>query len=373
MSQNNSLMSDETWMAEAIALARRGLYTTTPNPRVGCVILDKNGNKVGEGAHLKAGEPHAEVHALRQAGEQTRGGTAYVTLEPCSHYGRTPPCADALIAAGIGKVVVANLDPNPSVDGTGIDRLQDNGVEVVTGVLEREASVLNRGFFKRMRTKRPYVRVKMAASIDGRTALSNGKSKWITGPDARKDVQRFRAMSCAVVTGSGTVIDDNPSLLVREQQSELADYPDFALRQPLRVILDGERPLPVSHQIFNDQQQTLVLTTKNYKNAGFDESVEVVEMPTSSPRIDLATTLDFLGQRQCNEIWVEAGSTLAGAFLEQSLVDELIVYIAPKLIGNTGLPLLKLPQYEDLSQVPHLELQETLQIGSDLRLTYTLR
>lgn len=364
-------------MTQAIKLARRGKYTTSPNPNVGCIIVDSNGKKVGEGAHLKAGEPHAEVHALSQAEKKAANGTAYVTLEPCSHYGKTPPCVDALINANVARVVIANTDPNPKVNGNGVKRLQNAGIKVQTGLLENEAKQLNLGFFKRMQTGMPFVRIKMAASLDGRTALANGESQWITGSDSRRDVQHFRASSCAVLTGSGTVRKDNPSLLVRTEQAQFGDYPLDTVRQPLRVVLEGRQALYANYQLFNDGYPVWLVSSSDFENnehfnRTFPPSVSVKKINQQDFYPDLSTLLKQLGQQECNQIWVEAGPTLVGAFIQQGLCDELIVYLAGKLMGHTALPLVNLPEFNALNQVPELHLKNCTTFGNDVRLTYTL-
>ena len=362
--------SDEYWMALAIQQARRGMYTTSPNPRVGCVIV-KNNVLVGAGAHLQAGTPHAEVHALRDAGEQARGATAYVTLEPCSHTGRTPPCADALVKANVGRVVVAMTDPNPLVSGRGIKRLQDAGIVVTQGVLTSEAEALNPGFIKRMTTGMPWMRAKLACSLDGKIALANGVSQWITGPAARKDVQRFRAQSCAVLTGSGTVKADNPSLLVRPEQAELSDYPLTQCRQPLRVVIDTEQQLTPDLAMFNDGSPVLLVINGTSKYV-FANAVTVIpaQMDTPSQKVSLTWLIEELGRRGLNDIWVEAGAGLAGALLADNLIDELIVYQAPKVLGDKGMSMLTLPLYQQINQAPHLKLTDLRHIAEDIRMTY---
>ncbi|MFS1703881.1 bifunctional diaminohydroxyphosphoribosylaminopyrimidine deaminase/5-amino-6-(5-phosphoribosylamino)uracil reductase RibD [Alteromonas sp. AMM-1] len=362
--------SDEYWMALAIQQARRGMYTTSPNPRVGCVIV-KNNVLVGAGAHLQAGTPHAEVHALRDAGEQARGATAYVTLEPCSHTGRTPPCADALVKANVGRVVVAMTDPNPLVSGRGIKRLQDAGIVVTQGVLTSEAEALNPGFIKRMTTGMPWMRAKLACSLDGKIALANGVSQWITGPAARKDVQRFRAQSCAVLTGSGTVKADNPSLLVRPEQAELSDYPLTQCRQPLRVVIDTAQQLTPDLAMFNDGSPVLLVINGTSKYV-FANAVTVIpaQMDTASQKVSLTWLIEELGRRGLNDIWVEAGAGLAGALLADNLIDELIVYQAPKVLGDKGMSMLTLPLYQKINQAPHLKLTDLRHIAEDIRMTY---
>ncbi|MFC3094768.1 bifunctional diaminohydroxyphosphoribosylaminopyrimidine deaminase/5-amino-6-(5-phosphoribosylamino)uracil reductase RibD [Alteromonas sediminis] len=361
---------DKKWMALAIDLAWQGCYTTSPNPNVGCVIVSSDGNLVGQGAHLKAGEAHAEVHALRDAGKQAKGATAFVTLEPCSHTGRTPPCANALVNAGVKRVVVANVDPNPLVAGRGIKKLNEHGIETVTGVLADKAALLNRGFFKRMKQGKPFVSLKLAASMDGRIALSNGQSKWITGPEARRDVQRFRAKSCAILTGSGTVRADDPSLLIRPEQAQIDDYPNLPIRQPARYVIDSTGSLPDTFQIFNDGHKTIVFTTKEVTTPG---SIEYCRVKQVGNHVDLDAMLMELGKREVNQLWVESGATLAGQLLSQQLVDELIIYLAPKLLGDQGLPMLKLPQYSHLAECPELWLKDLTLVGQDVRLTYHLK
>ncbi|MFE8117461.1 bifunctional diaminohydroxyphosphoribosylaminopyrimidine deaminase/5-amino-6-(5-phosphoribosylamino)uracil reductase RibD [Brenneria goodwinii] len=363
------LPQDERYMARALELARRGRFTTAPNPNVGCVIV-KDGEIVGEGYHLRAGEPHAEVHALRMAGEQARGATAYVTLEPCSHHGRTPPCADALIAAGIARVVAAMQDPNPQVAGRGLHRLQQAGVDVSHGLMLSEAEKVNLGFLKRMRTGFPYVQLKMAASLDGRTAMSSGESQWITSPQARQDVQRFRAESAAILSSSATVLADDPSLTVRWSELD-ADtqriYPVENVRQPVRVIVDSRRRVVPQHRIISQPGQTWLARVQTDEQA-WPENVEQLRLPQHNGGIDLVALMMVLGKRQINSVWVEAGANLAGALLKAGVVDELIVYLAPKLLGDNARGLCVLPGLSQLSQAPEFEISDVRQIGPDLRL-----
>ncbi|MFE8102681.1 bifunctional diaminohydroxyphosphoribosylaminopyrimidine deaminase/5-amino-6-(5-phosphoribosylamino)uracil reductase RibD [Brenneria goodwinii] len=363
------LPQDERYMARALELARRGRFTTAPNPNVGCVIV-KDGEIVGEGYHLRAGEPHAEVHALRMAGEQARGATAYVTLEPCSHHGRTPPCADALIAAGIARVVAAMQDPNPQVAGRGLHRLQQAGVDVSHGLMLSEAEKVNLGFLKRMRTGFPYVQLKMAASLDGRTAMSSGESQWITKPQARQDVQRFRAESAAILSSSATVLADDPSLTVRWSELD-ADtqriYPVENVRQPVRVIVDSRRRVVPQHRIISQPGQTWLARVQTDEQA-WPENVEQLRLPQHNGGIDLVALMMVLGKRQINSVWVEAGANLAGALLKAGVVDELIVYLAPKLLGDNARGLCVLPGLSQLSQAPEFEISDVRQIGPDLRL-----
>lgn len=362
--------SDFMWMDRALALAARGRFTTAPNPNVGCVLI-RDGELVGEGWHQKAGEPHAEVHALRAAGEQARGATAYVTLEPCSHYGRTPPCALALVEAGVRRVVVAMMDPNPLVAGRGLEILRTAGIEVLCGVREAEAKALNPGFIKRMQTGLPWVRVKLAASLDGRTALANGQSQWITGPDARADVQIWRARSSAILSGADTVLLDNPSLNVRwhELPSEIqAEYPQGTLRQPVRVVVDSRQRLQPDAKLFSLSGP--VWLARHQAEGIWPEETEQLLLPLAeSGKLDLHALLGELGARGINEIWVEAGRQLAGALVSQQLVDELILYLAPKVLGESAQGLLALPELESLAQAPLFSLREACQIGDDLRLT----
>ena len=365
---SSAVEQDYIWMAEAIKLARRGRYTTSPNPRVGCVILDSQGNLAGQGAHLQAGTPHAEVHALQQAGARAAGGTAYVTLEPCSHYGRTPPCAEALVKAGVARVVIAMTDPNPQVSGRGIEKLQQAGIEVVSDILAAQAAALNRGFIKRMVTQKPFVTVKLAASLDGKIALTNGQSQWITGPQARRDVQHYRAASCAVLTGSGTALADNPSLLVRPEQAGFTDYPLAEIRQPVRVVVDSKARLPDALQLFSDGFETWRMVGDDMPGA-----IKHVPVPLQNGKLDLSAMLTMLAQRNINEVWVEAGPELAGALLLAGEVDELIVYQAPKLLGDKGRSMVSLGELTSLYDAIELCLTEQVQVGQDIRLTYQVR
>ena len=363
---------DRTAMARAVVLAGKGLTTTHPNPRVGCVIA-RGERIVGEGWHERAGEPHAEIHALRAAGPQAAGATAYVTLEPCSHHGRTPPCADALVAAHVGRVVFAVADPNPRVNGRGAQILRNAGIQVASGLLEREAAELNPWFLKRMRTGRPWVRLKLAMSLDGRTALANGASHWITGEAAREDVQHWRARSSAILTGIGTMLSDDPRLDVR-----LPEPPSGPRPKPLRVVLDSRLRTPPDARIFSTGGAVLILTSEpaagrdgdvDLKRRRLMEHAAVEAMGADgSGRPRLPDVLDRLGRQEVNELWVEAGATLAGAFLQQSLADELLLYVAPKLLGPQARPLLDWEEIRDLRQAPGFVLLEVGRIGADLRL-----
>lgn len=361
---------DEFYMARALELARRGRFTTAPNPNVGCVIV-RDGEIVGEGYHQKAGEPHAEVHALRMAGDKARGATAYVTLEPCSHHGRTPPCADALVAAGVARVVAAMQDPNPQVAGRGLHRLQQAGIAVHHGVLMDQAEKINRGFLKRMRTGFPYVQLKLGASLDGRTAMASGESQWITSPQSRQDVQRFRAQSAAILSSSATVLADDPSLTVRWSELD-ADtqrlYPQSAVRQPVRVIVDSQSRVTPHHRLVSQPGQTW-LARASQDAQSWPDGVEQLTMPLHGGGIDLVALMMTLGKRQINTVWVEAGAHLAGALLQAGVVDELIVYLAPTLLGDAARSLCVLPGLEQLSQAPLFDMTDVRQIGPDVRLT----
>ena len=368
---HETVKNDYYWMAKAIQLAQKGRYTTSPNPRVGCVIVDENNQLIGQGYHIQAGTPHAEVHALRQA-VKTRedgaiGATAYVTLEPCSHFGRTPPCAVALVEAKVARVVIAMTDPNPNVCGNGISILQEAGIEVVSDVMAAEAAALNPGFIKRMLTGKPFVRVKLGISLDGKIALQNGVSQWITGPEARRDVQRYRAQSCVVLTGSGTVKADNPSLLVREQEAQFTDYPLESIRQPARVVVDGKSKLSRDYTLFNDGNTTLTATSQSHPDTATQHYLSIEE---KDGKLNLHALMSALGDKQYNEVWVEAGPGLAGALLQEGLVDELICYQAPKLLGDKGISMVNLPAFTSLNECISLSLIENRQVGNDIKLIF---
>jgi len=358
---------DRFAMQRALTLAVRGLETTDPNPRVGCVIAQR-GRIIGEGWHERAGEPHAEVAALRAAGSQAAGAAVYVTLEPCSHHGRTPPCVEALIAARVARVVIAALDPNPLVDGRGAAALRAAGVTVESGLMEQEAAELNAGFFVRMRTGRPLVRVKLAMSLDGRTALANGESRWITGEAARADVQHWRARSSAVLTGVGTVLADDPRLDVR-----LPDETGAARRQPLRVVLDTQLRTPARARLFEVPGEVLILTSltspEDARAAELTEQGARLEsLPLEGRRLALPAVLDRLGELELNEVLVEAGATLAGELLRQSLADELLLYVGPQLLGPSARALVAMPPLARLEDAPAFALIDMQQVGEDLRL-----
>jgi diaminohydroxyphosphoribosylaminopyrimidine deaminase/5-amino-6-(5-phosphoribosylamino)uracil reductase len=353
-------VADHEFMSRALRLPPHGLFTTTPNPRVGCVLV-RDGAIVGEGWHEKAGGPHAEVAALRAAGELARGATAYVTLEPCSHHGRTPPCADTLIAAGIVRVVAAMRDPNPLVSGQGLARLDSAGIATAVGLMEAEASDLNIGFVSRMTRGRPWLRLKVAMSLDGRTALANGVSQWITGPDARRDAHFFRARSCALLTGIGTVRDDDPSLTVREVETT---------RQPLRVVLDGWLELRPTARLLAGGNALVYCSTDDESRAAAlrDKGAEVVCLPDGTGKVDLAGMLRDLGSRGINEVTVEAGARLNGALIRAGCVDELLIYQAPILMGDKARGLAVLPELTALSERRELDIFDSRRVGRDLRL-----
>ncbi|WOB48191.1 bifunctional diaminohydroxyphosphoribosylaminopyrimidine deaminase/5-amino-6-(5-phosphoribosylamino)uracil reductase RibD [Xanthomonas hydrangeae] len=352
---------DHCWMAQALRLAERGAYTTRPNPMVGCVIV-RDGVCVGEGFHQRAGGAHAEVFALRAAGALARGATAYVTLEPCAHYGRTPPCALALIAAGVTRVVAAMADPFPQVNGGGFALLREAGIEVLSGVMQAQARVLNQGFLSRVERGRPWLRIKLGASLDGRTALASGESKWITGADARADVQRWRARAGAILTGAGTVLADDPSMTVR-----LGDDTPFV--PPLRVVLDAGLGTLACENIRQGNAPTLYVHGDDVLPPSLDDA-QFVAMPLHAGRFDLSAVLASLAERGINEVHVEAGATLSGALLHAGLVDELLVYMAPVLLGDTARPLFAGLGIETMAQRHSLQLLDVRQLGQDLRLRY---
>ncbi|MBF7144023.1 MULTISPECIES: bifunctional diaminohydroxyphosphoribosylaminopyrimidine deaminase/5-amino-6-(5-phosphoribosylamino)uracil reductase RibD [Pseudomonas] len=357
---------DRRFMARALELARQGLYSTDPNPRVGCVIA-RGDETVGEGWHVRAGEPHAEVHALRQAGEAARGATAYVTLEPCSHYGRTPPCAEALLAAGVTRVVAAMQDPNPQVAGQGLARLAAAGVTVQAGVLEAEARAVNPGFIKRMEQGLPFVRVKLAMSLDGRTAMANGESQWITGPDARRAVQRLRARSSVVITGADTVMVDGARLTVRAAELGLppAATALATSRSPTRVLVDGRLRVPTTAPFFAAGPSLVVCAQPPADSAAYQAvSAELLALPGSGGHVALPQLLRELARRGANEVLVEAGSRLAGAFAQARLVDEYHVFMAALFMGSSARPLLDWP-LAHMAEAPALKIVHMRAVGDD--------
>ncbi len=351
--------SDTLYISKAIQLAEKGLYSTQPNPRVGCVIV-LNNEIVGEGYHQQAGGPHAEVFALQQAGNRARGATAYVSLEPCSHQGKTSPCADALINAGVARVVCAMQDPNPLVAGRGLEKLQAAGIKTSVGLMQAQAEKLNPGFIKRMQTGLPFVRVKLAMSVDGRTAMASGESQWITGEHARADVQKYRARSSVVLTGSGTVLADDPSMNVRLTSHELGIAVD--VHQPLRAIIDSTLTVSTDSNIFKQSGETIVFSTQQAEHA--------ITLAEKDKRVDLHALMKYLADHyQANEVHVEAGSKLCGALLSQQLIDEIIVYIAPHIMGDSAMGLFHLPELQTMQQRIDVEIKDIRAIGKDWRLT----
>ncbi|MGH8659049.1 MAG: bifunctional diaminohydroxyphosphoribosylaminopyrimidine deaminase/5-amino-6-(5-phosphoribosylamino)uracil reductase RibD [Gammaproteobacteria bacterium] len=352
-------------MARALQLARFGLNTCHPNPRVGCVLV-KEGERVGEGWHRYAGGPHAEIIALSMAGPRAAGATCYVSLEPCCHHGRTPPCTEALVKAGVRRVVAAAEDPSPRVRGQGFAILQEAGMQVECGLLEGESRHLNRGFFSRMERGRPFVTCKLAGSLDGRTASASGESKWITAEPARADVQRLRAQASAVMTGIATVLSDDPSLTVRDPEIEMGG------RQPLRVIMDSSLRTPLNARLHAQPGKTCIMTLEQpqHKQQPFiDRGVTVLMVSARDGRVDLSQALERLSDMEINEVLLEAGPTLAGAMFRAGLVDEIVLYTAPMLLGGEAQPLLWLPGISRLSDGLRLQVKDLRQIGADLRIT----
>jgi diaminohydroxyphosphoribosylaminopyrimidine deaminase/5-amino-6-(5-phosphoribosylamino)uracil reductase len=386
---------DHQYMALAIKLAKQGQYTTSPNPRVGCVLVANsagNTEVIGTGFHQKAGQGHAEVNALADAKLNNptliNGATAYVTLEPCSHFGRTPPCAQALIKAGVKRVIAAMVDPNPEVSGRGLSMLEQAGIKVEFGLLENEAKALNLGFIKLMTQALPYVRIKLAASLDGKTAMKSGESKWITSPEARKDVQRLRAKSCAIISGADSILTDNAKMTVR--WSELGElrqtYQEEDIRQPVRVVSDSQNRLTPELAFFQVNSPILIINT--FKDQPLENLpkwphfVEQVQLPTiknnvgdgnvGEGKVDLTQLLLMLAKRGLNEVLVESGANLAGAFIEQNLADELIFYQAPKLMGGDGKNLVEMPNITALPQAKSLNFTDVRLVGRDIRITAAL-
>lgn len=381
LTTSNFLPEDAAYMARAIRLAYGGLYTSHPNPRVGCVLV-KNGSIVGEGWHQIAGEGHAEVNALAQAGAAAEGATAYVSLEPCSHFGKTPPCADSLINAKVARVVSAVQDPNPQVAGSGHDKLRAAGIQVSCGLLMQEAQAVNPGFIKRMQTGVPWVWLKSAMSVDGRTAMASGESQWITGPQARLDVQRLRARVEAIITGVDTVINDDPALTVRPESwlasdSMLYQWPKgYKPIQPIRVVLDSQLRMPTTAKMLSLPGETWVVCAhadpqqkQNLEAAG----ATVLAFANEQGKVDLAALLRHLGQADVNEVLVESGAVTGGAFVNLNLVDEWWLYMAPAIMGSSARPVLQLPQISTMAQKRLLDLIDVRQIGNDVRFRYRFK
>jgi diaminohydroxyphosphoribosylaminopyrimidine deaminase/5-amino-6-(5-phosphoribosylamino)uracil reductase len=357
-------------MAHALRLAHEGLYTTAPNPRVGCVVV-RDAQVVGAGFHRRAGEPHAETLALAAAGASARGATAYVTLEPCRHTGRTPPCTAALIAAGVARVVAAMEDPDPRVAGQGLRELAAAGVATACGLAEQAARALNAGFVSRLSRHRPLVRIKLAMSLDGRTAMAGGESRWITGPAARRDVQHWRAQSGAVVTGIGTVLADDPALDVRpEEMTPRARRLAQPLRQPLRVVMDSRFRTPPGARLLHRGGEVLIAGSAppDPLQARLRKHAELLVVEGAGKRPSPLALLEVLARREVNDVLVEAGPALAGAFVREGLADELLIYAAPTLLGHGARPLLELPNLTRMSQQLRLEILDVALVGRDLRL-----
>ena len=351
-------------MSRALQLAEQGLWSTDPNPRVGCVIVDDTG-VCGEGWHQRAGQAHAEINALRQAGKSALGATVYITLEPCSHHGRTPPCCDALIEAGVRRIVVAMQDPNPLVSGEGIARLEQAGIAVQSGLLQAQAVELNPGFISRMHKHRPWVRVKLGVSLDGRTAMHSGESQWITGPEARHDVQRLRARSSAILTGSGTVLHDDPNMTVRIEGAD---------RQPLRVVVDSLLSMPADARMITDGKGVLIATTVEEDDERYAElsaaGARIHRFHSAAGKVDPLELLRYLAEvRECNEVHVEAGSVLCGTLLARRLVDEIVIYMAPVIMGSDARGMFHLPGIEMMEQKIGVVISDIRKVGSDWRIS----
>ena len=371
----------ELHMRHALQLAENVL-TTTPNPRVGCVVVAAQGDNlvVGEGWHQQPGSAHAEVNALAQAGQQAKDSTVFISLEPCAHHGKTPPCAEALIQAGVRRVVIAALDPFPEVAGRGVAKLENVGIEVIHLTdFEQRARTLNAGYFKRMTRGLPFVRCKLAMSLDGRTAAANGESKWISGPQARSEVQRLRAGSCAIITGVNTVLQDNPSLTVRPEELAMAEQESernpFVLgRQPLRVVMDSRLRTPESARLLQLSGSTKLFScmTRQNRYPGDTEVICVETEAADESRVDPASVLELLASRfAVNEVLLEAGPTLSGAFVQADLVDELVVYVAGKLLGSNGRPLMELPGLQAMSDQIEMTISSISKVGDDCRIVAT--
>jgi len=362
--------TDFEHMARALQLAANGLYDTAPNPAVGCVLV-KDARVVGTGWTAPAGGPHAEIVALKAAGAAARGATAYVTLEPCCHTGRTGPCTKALLAAGVARVVFAGRDPNPRVNGGGAAELEAAGIAVEGGVMEQEAEPLNRGFFTRMRRGVPYVRSKLAVSLDGRTALANGASKWITSAMARSDVHRWRARSSAVLTGSGTIVDDDPSLDARRAEAEIPE--SIGIKQPLRVVIDARLKMPPTAKTLSLPGEVLVLTTRALDDPKAEAlraaGARVDRIAGDAEHCDLRAVIAHLAALEINDVWVEAGAGLNGALLKAGLIDELIIYMAPRVLGATARGMFEVPALESLADDYRATFDDVRKIGADLRIT----
>lgn len=365
----SNLPQDDEYMRQALLLAEKGRFTTQPNPRVGCVIV-KEGKVIAEGWHRKAGEPHAEINALAQINFEATGATAYVTLEPCSHFAKTPPCVNSLIKANITRVVVAMQDPNPQVSGRGIQALRDAGIEVDVGLMQKQAQLLNKGFCHRMITGRPRVFSKIAMSLDGRTAMESGESQWITGTESRLDVHQLRAESGVVLTGIGTVLADDPTLNARDGFGKPLGC------QPLRVILDSHLKTPINARMLSAPGECVILTCNDDKTKQFalKKSGFVVQLlpSTEQGQLDLQAVVDWLGSKEINDVMVEAGSVLNGALLESNLLDELIIYIAPIILGDKGRGVFHMPALNKLAECPQFVINKIQSLGTDIKMNYDM-
>ncbi len=374
---NDTGIDFELHMGRAIALARR-VITVTPNPRVGCVIVNDSNEILGEGWHQAPGQAHAEINAMQNVGDRLRGATVFVTLEPCAHQGKTPPCADALVKAAVKTVVIASLDPFPQVSGRGVQKLQAAGIQVIhLDEFEERARAVNAGYFKRLFTGLPYVRCKLAMSLDGRTAAANGESKWITGTAARAEVQALRASSCAIITGINTVLEDDPSLSLRSAEltldtQERANNPYALGRQPLRVICDSQLRTPLSARILQSPGNVKIMSCKTSRN--YPANVEIIQLARTAAGVSPVAVLESLAASgTVNEVLLEAGPTLSGAFLQAGVIDELILYIGEKLLGDQGLPLFRLPGLETIAQQLQLQFTDVRRVGDDLRIIARLK
>ncbi|PWW34218.1 diaminohydroxyphosphoribosylaminopyrimidine deaminase /5-amino-6-(5-phosphoribosylamino)uracil reductase [Idiomarina loihiensis] len=367
MTELNPQYFDHQMMHRALMLARRGLMTTRPNPAVGCVITSDN-KVVGEGWHHQAGEPHAEVHALRAAGQKARGATAYVTLEPCSHIGRTPPCCDALIEAGIKRVVVAMQDPNPRVSGNGIQRLKEAGISVDVGVLQSAAESLNPGFISRMTRQRPWVTLKMATSLDAKTALSDGRSQWITSSAARSDVQFFRAQADAILSGAATILADDPKLTVRVDQWPKSRPLPEPLKQPVRIIIDSQHRVNDEARVFDSPAPVWLVRTTAGKPSCHPHCHELIIAADPNGKVSLPALMVELANREINQLWTECGANLAGALIQQQLCDRLMIYSSGQLLGHHGRSVIDMNEPLNLASAPRFKIIDRRQVGPDQRL-----
>ena len=366
----NTILNDQAFMAKALRLANKGLYTTRSNPRVGCVIV-KNNSIIGQGFHAYPGEPHAEINALNDVKDSVEKATVYVTLEPCVHHGKTPPCSQALVDANVSRVVIAMLDPNPIVNGKGFQQLQTNNIKTTCNIMAAEAAALNKGFIKRCTNNRPYITVKSAISLDGKTALSSGESKWISSDASRKDVQKLRARSCAILTGIETVLSDDPSLSVRLDKHELELRKE--IQQPIRVVLDTQLRIPLNAKILQPANEVIIYTCSNNSeklSALKSLNIEVVQKQRHNNGISMKNIMADLASREINEVLVEAGSTLVGSLLEEKLVDEMIVYMAPHIMGNASSGLADIPNIKTMQDRIQLEMQEFRKIDQDIKMIF---